>query len=281
MADAIWGARRFRRHVGRLALLVGFGAMMIPVYWLVRSAFSTDAQLFRNPPVLVPMPPSPDGFLRIVPRLVPDLGVSAVIALGCVVLVLAVALPTAYGLNLLRGQRGSGISRLMILSSLMLPPTIFVIPLYTILHQFNLLNTMPGLIIACSVYSVPLAIIVIYTYMGTIPDVLTEAATVDGAGRLRIFLQVVCPLSLPAIATSAIFAFLLAWGDFLFAVTFGAGRGVTPATINIYGLVQGATGVTAWPEIMAGSVLLSIPALLAVLFAQRYITSGLTAGAVK
>jgi multiple sugar transport system permease protein len=266
---------------GRILLILGIVVLLVPIYWLVKSAFSDNTQLFLDPPQFFPVPISTIGFEQIFGTIAPDLGVSAVIAIGCVVLTLIVALPTAFGLTLLQGGKGSGISKLVVLLSLMFPSIMFVIPLYSLFYQAHLLNTIPGLIIADSIYAVPLGILVSYTYFMTIPAESIEAARIDGASQFVVFFRIVCPLSLPAITTSAIFAFLFGWGDYLFAVTFGAGRNITPATIAISGLVQGQAGVTPWPQVMAGSVLLCIPALVAILFAQRYITSGLSAGAVK
>jgi multiple sugar transport system permease protein len=266
---------------GHVLLILGIVALLVPVYWLAKSAFSNNTQLFQNPPQFFPWPISLAGFNGIFAILAPDLGVSAIVAVGCVVLTLVVALPTAFGLTLLRGGKGAGVSKIVVLSSLMFPSIMFVIPLYNLFYQVHLLNTIPGLIIADSIYAVPLGILVSYTYFTTIPAESIEAAMIDGASQFVVFFRIVCPLSLPAIATSAIFAFLFGWGDYLFAVTFGAGRNLTPATIAISGLVQGQSGVTPWPEVMAGSVLLCIPALIAILFAQRYITSGLSAGAIK
>lgn len=266
---------------GRTLLVLAIAALLIPVYWLVKSAFSTNEQLFADPPSIFPAPPTLFGFTQILPVIVPDLGTSAGIALGCVVLTLVIAMPTAFGLTLLRGQGGTGVSRLVVLSTLMFPSIMFVIPLYGVFYRVHLLNTVPGLIIADSIYAVPLGILVGYTYFSTIPSETLEAAIVDGASQANIFVRIICPLGAPAIATTAIFAFLFGWGDFLFAVTFGAGRDKSPASIAVSGLIQGQAGVTPWPEVMAGSVLLCVPALVAVLFAQKYITSGLASGAVK
>lgn len=266
---------------GRVLLILGIAVLLVPVYWLVKSAFSSNTQLFQDPPQIFPSPISVVGFTEIFTTIAPDLGVSAIIAIGCVILTLVIALPTAFGLMLLNGGKGSAVSKIVVLSSLMFPSIMFVIPLYSFFYQLHLLNTISGLIIADSIYAVPLGILVSYTYFLTIPAESIEAARIDGASQFVIFFRIVCPLSLPAITTSAIFAFLFGWGDYLFAVTFGAGRNITPATIAISGLVQGQAGVTPWPQVMAGSVLLCIPALVAILFAQRYITSGLSAGAVK
>lgn len=263
---------------GRLLLVLAVAALLIPVYWLTKSAFSNNTQLYLNPPQLFPRPLSLDGFRAILATLVPDLGTSAIIAVGCIVLTLLVSMPTAFGLTLIGG---AGVPKLVVLSTLMFPSIMFVIPLYNLFYQVHLLNTVLGLIIADSIYAVPLGILVAYTYFSTIPTETLEAAVVDGASQLSVFLRIICPLGMPAIATTAIFAFLFGWGDYLFAVTFGAGRNLTPASIAISGLIQGQAGVTPWAQVMAGSVLLCIPALVAVLFAQRYITSGLSAGAVK
>jgi multiple sugar transport system permease protein len=265
----------------RAALLLGMIVFLFPIYWLVKSALSNDDQLFSDPPYFFPSQPTLAGFRQVWGTIAPDLGASAIIALGCVVLTLAISLPTAFGLRLLQGGRGAGSSRLLVLGTLMFPSMMFVIPLYSVFYKIHLLNTYPGLIIADSVYAVPLGIMVIYTYTNTIPDSLVEAAITDGATQFGVFARIVAPLSMPAIATTGIFAFLFGWSDFLFAVTFGAGRGVTPATVAIYSFVAGDNAATAWPEVMAGSIVVAVPALLAVLVAQRFIRNGLTAGAIQ
>lgn len=271
-----WGTR-----TGQAIMIIGIAAFMIPIYWLAKSAFSGEQQLYKDPPQLFPIPFTIKGFQETFGSIVPSLATSAIIAIGCVILTLIVALPTAYALNLLSGGIGSGLSRLAVLASLMFPTIMFVIPLYNLFYDVKLLNTIPGLVIADSIYGIPLGVMVCFTYFSTIPQEIVEAAIVDGASSLRIFLRVICPLSMPAIATTAIFAFLFGWGDFLFGTTFGAGRGKSPATVLIAGMVQGALGTTPWNQVMAASVLLSLPALIAIIFAQRYITSGLSAGAVK
>jgi multiple sugar transport system permease protein len=268
-------------RLGSAALVLGMVAFLFPIYWLVKSALSDDEQLFADPPYLFPARPTLNGFIRVWGTVAPGLVTSAIIALGCVVLTLAIALPTAYGLRLLSGGRGAGSSRLLVLGTLMFPSLMFVIPLYSVFYNLGLLNTSAGLIIADSIYAIPLGIMVIYTYASTIPDALVEAAFIDGSSQFGVFARIVAPLSMPAIATTAIFAFLLGWSDFLFAVTYGAGRGITPATMALYSYVGGNNAATAWPEIMAGSIVIAIPALVAVLLAERFIRNGLTTGAIQ
>jgi len=270
-----------RRHLGRLGLLIVMFCMMFPVYWLVQSSISTQLQLYHSPSYFFPPHPSFDGFSAAWPVISGDLLHSAIIAVGTVVLTLFVASTAAYGILLSRVHSSSSLIRLLVLVGLVFPTIMFVIPLYVLLHNLHLLNTYPGLILADSLYAVPLGVLILYTYMLTIPPELTEAADIDGASSLRVLWSVVVPLARPALATTSIFAFLASWGDFLFAETFTDNTNILPAGISIYNLVGNINDVVSWPEVMAGCVILAAPALLAVMLAQRYIRSGISAGAVK
>jgi multiple sugar transport system permease protein len=274
-------ARIGRNWQINLALTLIMVGILVPIYWLLKSGFSTNHGLFQNPPQLFPAPPSASGFAAIWPSISSDLLTSAEVAAGTVVLALLIAVPTAYGIFLLRGERGATGSRFIVMASLAFPSIVFVTPLYSALYTVHLLNTTFGLIIADTTYSVPLAVMLLYTYMLTLPTAMIEAATIDGTSHLKMLYRIVLPVILPSVITSAIFAFLFAWGDFLFAVTFGAGQGRNPAVVAIYSLIQGNNGVTQWPQVMAGSCILAVPALVALLLGQRYIRSGLAAGAVK
>ena len=270
-----------RRHLGRLGLVIVMFCLLFPVYWLVQSSISTQLELFHTPAYFFPPHPSWDGFRDAWPVISGDLWHSAVIALGTVVVTLFVAVTAGYGILLARVRSSAALIRLLVLVGLVFPTIMFVIPLYSLLYRLHLLNTYPGLILADSLYSVPLGVLILYTYMITIPHELTEAANVDGASAARALWSVVVPMARPAIATTAIFAFLGSWGDFLFAETFTDNTNILPASIGIYNLVSNsATDVVSWPEVMAGCLILAAPALLAVLLAQRYIRTGISTGAV-
>ena len=165
----------------------------------------------------------------------------------------------------------------------MFPTITFVIPLDQLLYTFHLLNTYPGLILADSLYSTLLGVLIVYTYMLSIPQEMVEAASIDGASSTRALWSVIMPIARPAIAVTAIFAFLTGWGDFLFAETFTSNNNILPASITIYNLsgVAAQTGAVIWPEVMAGSLILALPVLLAIIVAQRYIRIGISAGAIK
>ena len=125
----------------------------------------------------------------------------------------------------------------------------------------------------------PLAVVVLRAYMGQIPEELIEAARIDGASQVRVFFSIVIPLSRNAIVTAALFSFLFAWGDFLNARSLTSGNEILPFTLALFRFIGAET--TNWNAVMASAVLASIPAMLLLILAQRYISAGLTAGAVK
>lgn len=269
--------RLLRRTFGQLCLFITMVCLLFPVYWLLQSSISTQNELFHTPSYFFPPNPSLIGFRQAIPAIGGDLVHSAIISCGTVLITLCVAVSTGYGLALSRFGAASALVKFLVLMGLVFPVIMFVIPLYDLFNKFHLLNSYLGLMLADSLYSVPLGILIMYTYMQTIPPPLSEAARVDGASGSRILISVILPLSMPAAATTAIFSFLAAWGDYLFAATFTSGGAVSPASTGVYALIT-ANAAVSWPEVMAGSVILALPAVLAVLFAQRYIRTGLSAG---
>ena len=139
-------------------------------------------------------------------------------ALGAVLVSLAVATPAAYALSLLR-VRGTGAVMFALLLSQMIPGIVIANALYSAYNDLGVLNTTLGLVLADSALGIPFSILIIQAFMRAIPVSLLEAARVDGAGRLRTFFSIVLPLSRNALITAALFSFLFAWSDFLFALT--------------------------------------------------------------
>ena len=270
-----------RRLLGRAGLLVTLFCLLFPIYWLVQSSLSTQLELFHTPAYFFPPHPTLAGLRGAWHVVGPDLWHSAIISVGTVILSLFLAVTAGYGLLLSRTRKTATLVRLLVLFGLVFPTITFVIPLDKLLYTLGLLNTYQGLILADSLYAVPLGVLIIYTYMLSIPHELIESAHVDGASSVRVLWSVVIPVAKPAVATAAIFAFLAAWGDFLFAETFAGTPSVLPASIGIYNLIGTSTTVVSWPEVMAGSLILGVPALLAVAFAQRYVRAGISTGALK
>ena len=121
--------------------------------------------------------------------------------------------------------------------------------------------------------------IVLRAFISRIPDELLEAARIDGAGPLRVLVEIVIPLSRNAIVTSALFSFLFAWADFIFARSLTTGNEIVPFTLSLFRFIGAQS--TNWNGVMASAVIASVPAVILLIFAQRYIAAGLTSGSLK
>jgi multiple sugar transport system permease protein len=166
-----------------------------------------------------------------------------------------------------------------ILISQMIPGIVVANALYSVYTNLGLLNSIPGLILADSCLGIPFGILLMRAFMTTLPPALMEAAQVDGAGPVRVFWSIVLPLSRNALITAALFTFLFSWGDFLFALTLTSTDDVRPITLGLYTYV--GAFVTDWSSVMATAVMASLPAVVLLVIAQKYVAAGTTAGAVK
>ncbi|GAA3302233.1 hypothetical protein GCM10020218_097430 [Dactylosporangium vinaceum] len=161
----------------------------------------------------------------------------------------------------------------------MIPGIIMAMGFYAIYLNLGVLNSWPGLILADSTIAVPFAVLVFTAFMAAIPDELLQAAKTDGAGALRTFTAIVLPVSRNAVVTVSLFAFLWAWSDFVFASTLDGGGALRPITLGIYRYI--GNNNQEWNAIMATAVVASIPATVLLVAAQRFVATGVTAGAVK
>jgi multiple sugar transport system permease protein len=274
-------SRRARREVARrIAACVILAVMLFPVYWMVISALKTDKTLFTNPPYFYP--PSPRwGFLwNTVETYARPLLNSAIISVGATILALLVCVPGAYALAKMNvPYRLTNVLLVAILAVQVFPTIMLVPPLYQMATQVHALNHYWSLAILDTMYSVPFCLLVFRTFMLSVPDSLREAALVDGATEGRAFLRVIMPNARPGIATVMIFAFLFAWGDFVFGLTFTNGNSIQPVTVSLYDVLGQNT--QSWELLMALGTLLAVPAVLAVLGAQRALQQGVAGFGVE
>ncbi len=150
---------------------------------------------------------------------------------------------------------------------------------YSIYVSLGITNTVWGLIFADSTIAVPFAVLILTSFMASVPDELLQAARIDGAGQWRTFVSVVLPASRNGVVTAALFSFLWAWSDFLFAATLDSGGSLQPLTLGIYRYI--GNNNQEWNSIMAAAVVASVPATVLIVVAQRYVAAGVTSGAVK
>ncbi|WP_433431818.1 carbohydrate ABC transporter permease [Nonomuraea sp. CA-141351] len=266
-----------RRRLPMTVLGIVFLAVMIfPVYWMLNSSLQGNSGAASTE--FLPFHPTFSGYAQALDEQGQNFVTSLIVALGTVVLTLVIATPAAYGLARFR-TRGGSVFLLVLLITQMIPIMVIANALYPIFNSLFLINNVLGLILANTAAGIPFAVLLIRAFMGAIPWALVEAAMVDGAGTLRAFVSIVVPISKNAIVTAALFTFLSAWSDFLFALTLTSTPEVRPITLGIYDYINANT--QDWSAVMATAVLASVPAALLLIFAQRYIAAGAVSGAIK
>jgi multiple sugar transport system permease protein len=266
-----------RKNWGYTALAIFFLAVMLfPVYWMVNASLQPNGTTLETS--WLPLNPDFTGYATAINEQGGNLVTSLIISLGSVALSLAIAAPAAYALAYFK-VRGAGVVLFAILISQMIPGIVVANALYTAYNDLGLLNSIPGLILADSAHGVPFAILIIRAFMNGMPASVIEAARVDGAGHVRAFWSIVLPLSRNSLITAGLFTFLFAWSDFLFALTLTTTEAVRPVTLGIFQYI--GAYVNDWSSVMATAVLASIPAIVLLVAAQKYIAAGTTGGAVK
>jgi len=250
-----------------------------PVLWALLTSFKTERDVLAYPPKLI-FTPTLASYADVLfgsASVLPNLGSSLVVASLATALAMLIAIPAAYALARLEfpAKRGTGF---YVLATQMLPPVGLIVPYYLVMQKLAVLDTYAGLIVIYLTFSLPFAIWLLVSYFEDIPREMEEAALLDRASRLRALWHVILPQVRGGIAVTAIFVFLNAWNEFLFAVVLGGNRvrTVTVAMFNFISVEQ-----TLWAKLAAGAVLAMAPVILLGLLAQRHIVKGLTVGAVK
>jgi multiple sugar transport system permease protein len=253
---------------------------LAPFYWLVNVSLKTGPDLSGSD--IYPPNPTLANYKSVFQNddFVHALGNSAIVSLTTTFLALVVGSFCAYALARLKFPAKFLLLGL-VLSITTFPPIAIATPIFKLWTDLGFFNTLYGLIIPYLTFALPLAIYILVSFFKEIPKDLEEAALVDGATRFQAFRKIVIPLAAPGLATAGILTFISAWNEFLFAVTLTS----TPKARTVPAAIAFFTGSTEFEEplgtIAAASVIISIPLILLVLFFQKRIVAGLTAGAVK
>jgi multiple sugar transport system permease protein len=273
-------SRAARIVFASFAILVGL-FMFAPIYWLAISAFKGNQELYRVIPTLWPQTPVLQHFRTAFERgdLMANLRNSLVVSGGSAALNTALAAYAGYAVAKFdfRGRRPLMI---LLLSAQVLPFGLLLITIYPSLVRLGLLDTHLGLILASIVFAMPVSIYMLFSYFSQVPSELIEAARADGAGELRIFHTIVLPVSLPALVTVFLYAFMWSWNDLLYSMTLIVSeekRTIGPGLLLNY---LNETN-SDWGGAMAASLVASLPILIAFAILQKSFIQGATAGAVK
>jgi arabinogalactan oligomer/maltooligosaccharide transport system permease protein len=203
---------------------------------------------------------------------------SVIVSTATTVLGVFLACTSAYAFSRFRFP-GRRVGLMMFLVSQMFPGTLMLIPLYIIIQWLGLGSTFTGLVLVYCTIAIPFCVWMMKGYFDTIPKELEESALIDGASQAMIFYRIVLPLAKPAVAVTALFSFMTGWNEFILAATFMNREEMYTGPVGLRFFVGGFS--QQWGYFAAGSIIAAIPVMLLFLFLQKYLVSGLTAGAVK
>ena len=264
-----------------VALLVLF-----PIFWMVSTAFKPATEIYSLTPHPLPAHPTLGNFNQVINGQAAGMGLSFWTFFRNSILVTVIAVVLASSLSLLAAVAVARFKfrlrtsfLIMLLVVQMVPGNALVIPLFLDFRSLNLLDSLPGLILLYAGLALPVSIWLLRNFVATVPKELEEAAALDGASSARIFWRILFPLVWPGLVAVSTLAFITAWNEFVFALTFLTSQG--HYTLPIYVGYFFSRGGASWGPIMAASTLYTIPPVVFFLIVQRRMVGGLVAGSVK
>jgi len=268
------------RAVFYVVLLCFLFVVLFPIYWMIRTSLIANIDLFKYTTYIWP----PNVTLGAYERVFSGTPVarwywnSIFVTSFTVLATVPIAAMAGYALSRFRKIEITIVASLILLAK-MLPVSLLTIPLYAIFARFHLLENLFCLVIANTTFAIPFCTWMLKGFFDTIPRDLEAAAYVDGCGLLRAFVRITLPLSMPGLAAATIYTTVVSWGEYIFARTLMSKPTGWTAGVGIVSFRMEYT--VQWNEVMAASVVFTLPLVLVFVFLQRYLIKGLTAGAIK
>lgn len=279
------GRRRRAARAGVYLLVYGSGVIfaafsITPILWGVSTAFKPSADQYEYPPRWIPRTLTLEHFVSVLHNQVILHGflITLIVAVCTTAIALIVGVLGAYGFSRYRFP-GRNTLLVSVLFTQLFPRVVVIVPFFITLRNLHLINTVPGLILVYLMVVFPVSIWMIKGFFDNIPREIEEAAIVDGASVPRMLLQIVLPMSRPALVAVGMYCFILAWNEFLFALVFTSGNRTQPLSVALAFFIDD-TGIH-WGDLMAASLLMSLPAIVVFSLSQRLLVRGLSEGAVK
>ncbi|WP_069884784.1 carbohydrate ABC transporter permease [Streptomyces luteocolor] len=273
--------KRTTRAAQYVALAAYLVFLAFPFLWLISTAFKPAKELGSLHPTWIPKNPTLQNFRQAFDEqpLLQAAGNSLVAALSAALIAVVIATPMAYVMARHRNRVAKAATGWVVISQAF-PFVLIIIPLFLVLKNLHLINSLLGLIMVYVVWSLPFALWMLVGYVRAVPAELEEAAAVDGASKVRTFVSVVAPLLAPGIVATAMFAFITAWNEFFFALVLlkTPEKQTLPVILNRF---IGTEGVADLGPLAAAAFLATIPSLVIFAIIQKRITGGMLAGAVK
>jgi multiple sugar transport system permease protein len=279
--------RRLRRHGGTIAAYLGLlpylGFALFPFYWMLLTSLRSNAEIYdvKGLSFLVQQGITLQHYGFLFTRSQFPVWFWNTLWISLVATALSVIISTAAAYGLVRIPfRGSAAFSIGIFVTYLVPPTLLFIPLSRVVTALGLSDSRLSLVVTYPTFVVPFCTWLLMSYFATIPKELEECAIVDGATRAQVLLRIVLPVAMPGVVTAALFSFTLAWGEFIYAITFiSSGTNKTLTAGTVAELIRG--DVFYWGPLMAGALLASVPVVIAYGFLMDYYVSGLVSGATK
>ncbi|MFJ4876427.1 carbohydrate ABC transporter permease [Streptomyces sp. NPDC088745] len=264
-----------------LALLAYLVFLAFPFLWLISTSFKSPRELGDLHPTWIPKDPGLDNFRQAFEEqpLLEAAGNSLLAALAAALIAVVVATPVAFVTARYRSRLTAAATGWVVVSQAF-PFVLVIIPLFLILKNLHLVNSLPGLVMVYVVWSLPFALWMLVGYVRAVPRELEEAAAVDGASRFRTLVSVTAPLLTPGLVATALFAFITAWNEFFFALVLlkSPEKQTLPVVLTHF---IGAEGAADLGPLAAAAFLATLPSLVVFAVIQKRITGGMLAGAVK
>jgi multiple sugar transport system permease protein len=253
-----------------------------PVYWQLATSLRSDADLYTPVVALIPRVWTLEHYYNVLFGARSQFGVqfvnSIIVAVSTTLIAVFFGAMAGYALTRLRFLGRAELARVLVYSYLA-PGTMLFIPLYVMMNNFGLRDSLSGLVLAHLTFSVPFSTWILMGYFKTIPVELEEAGLVDGASRFTVLWRIILPLAAPAVVVCAVFAFTASWRELLYALVLVQAKEKMTAPIGLTAYVVGDQFY--WGQMMAAATIMSLPPLVLYIFGQRWVIQGWTAGAVK
>jgi multiple sugar transport system permease protein len=271
---------RWTKGLTYFSLVLASGVVIFPYLWMVLTSLKPIEEFFTYPLKWFTKNWTLAQYAGVFadPKFLASLRNSVLVSSIVTAVSLGLSIPAAYGLTRLRAPGGKSVL-VGVLSSQFFPPMIFFVPFYIILSKFRLLNTIPGLVFAYLSVTLPICTWMVATTFRNIPRELEEAAKVDGCGDIKTIFEVVLRMSLPGIITAGLFAFVLAWQEYIFALLYTTTTAAQTAPVIMF-FYLGQHQID-YGRLMAAAVLLSLPVIFPFAFMQRYFRQGRGEGSIK
>lgn len=267
-----------------LSLMIISAFVLLPYYWMVVTAVKPTEEVMVSPATLLPSRISLDNFSRVWQSIPLGTYMKNSLVVSVAVTAVSVVFATLCGYSISRyiRRRAQKVSLVLMLCTQLIPGIVTMISLYFIMFNMGMTNTYRGLIIAYTVWAVPFCTLMIKGYFdAAIPREIEESACVDGCSQFGTFFRICLPISVPGIISTAIFAFILAWNEYMWASILLSGNKLKPVSVGVYDFIGQYGANTKLALTMTAGIFITLPAVIIFAFLQKYLISGLAAGAVK